>query len=124
MPIKIVIDKKNVWVRCHGECCEDEVIAAGNRILDLSDAGYYFPENPFLLPGKKRFRELRRRDCVRELGRVEELGLEALSGDVPRKTRLSDGSLAVWRPDWECLNWRRYTFALHRTDDGRVVYLP
>jgi hypothetical protein len=122
MPIKIVIDEPKAWVHCHGNCSEEELIAASNRMLDLSDAGYYFPQNPFLLPGKERFRRDRRRDCVRECARLEELGLESL-GDIPRKVRMPDGRLAVWRADWEYLNSRHYIFALHRVD-GVVMYLP
>lgn len=122
MAVKIVIDKKNAWMHCHDECSEDELVAASNRMLDLSDAGYYFPQNPLFLPGKKRFRQERRRNCARECARFEELGLEAL-GDTPRRIRLPDGRLVVWRADWEYLNRRRYTFALHRVG-GRVMYLP
>lgn len=121
MPVKFVYEgKKKVYIYVHGEVTTEEVIAAGETLLDLAAKGYVF-ENPRLRKGKERFRRDRRHGAVRELTILEELGLERL--DRPRVVRHPDGTVSVWLPDWEYLNWLYLTFALHRVE-GTPMFLP
>jgi hypothetical protein len=99
----------------------DEQMEIGRRVLDLLQDGYQSEDNAMLRKAKKRFRELRRYDELRELANPEELGLPKL--DRPRVVRMDDGTSWWWLPDWECLSWTRLRFAVFRVN-GRLCLLP